>query len=116
MASTLTEHNETLGHYATELAEWLQSFNEQIKTKSLDELASDAKRLAKDNPALFILGAVTIGAIGARFFRASDTTNSQMSDSPSLHGYAADEQSLAGQSIGNTTEDKSNQTVGASHL
>jgi len=116
VASTLTEHNETLGHYATELAEWLQSFNEQIKTKSLDELASDAKRLAKDNPALFILGAVTIGAIGARFFRASDTTNSQMSDSPSLHGYAADEQSLAGQSIGNTTENKSNQTVGASHL
>jgi len=71
VANTISEHSETLGHYTTELADGLQEFNHRIKTKSLDDLATDAKRLAKDNPALFILGAITVGAVGARFFKAS---------------------------------------------
>jgi len=71
IASTLGEHSDTLGHHATEFADTLSTFNDRLKTSSLDELASDARRVARDNPAMFMLGAVTIGAIAARFFQAS---------------------------------------------
>jgi len=87
IAGTVSEHNETLGHFTTELADGLQEFNHRIKTKSLDDLASDAKRLATDNPALFILGAITVGAIGARFFRASAENNQHAGETPSSRSY-----------------------------
>ena len=71
IASTLGEHSDTLGQYASEFAGTISTFNDRLKTSSLDELASDARRVARDNPAMFMLGAVTIGAIAARFFQAS---------------------------------------------
>lgn len=71
IASTLGEHSDTLGHYANEFAESLSTFNDRLKNRSLDELASDARTLARENPAMFMLGAVTIGAVAARFFQAS---------------------------------------------
>jgi len=76
IASTLGEHSDTLGNYASEFSDSLSSFNDKLKNRSLDELASDARTLAKDNPAMFMLGAVTIGAIAARFFQASASTSS----------------------------------------
>ncbi|MDC0434980.1 hypothetical protein OAM69_04995 [bacterium] len=72
IASTLGEHSDTLGHHASEFADTLSTFNDRLKTSSLDELASDARRVARNNPAMFMLGAVTIGAIAARFFQASE--------------------------------------------
>ena len=77
IASTLGEHNDTLGQHASEFADKLSTFNDRLKTSSLDELASDARRVARDNPAMFMLGAVTIGAIAARFFQASAPSQQQ---------------------------------------
>jgi len=79
VAATLGEHSDTLGQYANEFAEKMSSFNDQIKNRSLDELASDARTLARDNPAMFMLGAVTIGAVAARFFQSGspDSASSQ---------------------------------------
>ena len=71
IASTLGEHSDTLGQYASEFAGTLSSLNDRLKTSSIDDLASDARRIARENPAMFMLGAVTIGAIAARFFQAS---------------------------------------------
>ena len=71
VASALGEHSDTLGYYASEVADTMSSFNNRLKTSSLDELASDARRVARDNPAMFMLGAVAIGAIASRFFQAS---------------------------------------------
>ena len=76
VAATLGEHSDTLGQYANEFAEKMSSLNDQIKNRSLDELASDARTLARDNPAMFMLGAVTIGAVAARFFQAGSTDSS----------------------------------------
>ena len=77
IASTLGEHSDTLGQYASEFAGTLSTFNDRLKTSSLDELASDARRVARENPAMFMLGAVTIGAIAARFFQASSSDRNQ---------------------------------------
>jgi len=76
VAATLGEHSDTLGQYANEFAEKMSSFNDQIKNRSLDELASDARTLARDNPAMFMLGAVTIGAVAARFFQSGSPGSS----------------------------------------
>ena len=83
MASTLGEHSDTLGQYASEFADTVSTFNNRLKSSSLDELASDARRVARDNPAMFMLGAVTIGAIAARFFQASAPGRQQESSSQS---------------------------------
>jgi len=94
IASTLGEHSDTLGQYASEFSDSLSSFNDKLKNRSLDELASDARTLAKDNPAMFMLGAVTIGAIAARFFQASAPPSSSSS---STH-YRTDATTTAGSS------------------
>ena len=77
IASTLGEHSDTLGHYASEFAGTLSTFNDRLKSSSLDDMASDARRIARENPAMFMLGAVTIGAIAARFFQASSPDRDQ---------------------------------------
>ena len=77
MASTVNEHSATLGEYANEFADSIATFNDRLKTSSLDQLAGDARRVARDNPAMFMLGAVAIGAIAARFFQASSSGNHQ---------------------------------------
>ena len=89
MASTLGEHSDTLGQYATEFADTVSTFNSRLKTSSLDELASDARRVARDNPAMFMLGAVTIGAIAARFFQASAPSRQQSSSAGNNTGNIA---------------------------
>ena len=79
IASTLGEHSDTLGQYASEFAGTLSSFNDRLRTSSLDEMASDARRIARENPAMFMLGAVAIGTIAARFFQASSPSRNQRS-------------------------------------
>ena len=90
IASTLGEHSDTLGQYASEFAGTLSSLNDRLKTSSIDDLASDARRIARENPAMFMLGAVTIGAIAARFFQASapDQHRHQFSDNSTGYGTA----------------------------
>ncbi len=80
-ASSLDDHDrEGLARYARELSEHLSSAAEQLEGRSVDELANDAKRLARNNPALFMLGSISVGFGLSRFFKASaehdrDTAN-----------------------------------------
>ena len=71
VAHTLSGHDDRLGDYASEFADRLARLNDRIRTRSLDELAGDARTLYRNNPAMFMLGAVAVGAVAARFFRAS---------------------------------------------
>lgn len=71
-ASNLDEHDrEGLARYARELSGHLSSAAGQLEDRSVDELASDAKRLARDNPALFMLGSISVGFGLSRFLKAS---------------------------------------------
>lgn len=89
VAATISEHSDTLGRYAGEFADQVSRLNDRIKDSSVDELASDVRRLARDNPAMFMLGAVSIGVIASRFFRASDRTSASGTNSygsDDIHG------------------------------
>lgn len=71
-ASNLDDHDrEGLARYARELSSNLANAAGQLEGRSVDELANDAKRLARDNPALFMLGSIAVGFGLSRFFKAS---------------------------------------------
>ena len=73
-ASNLDDQDrEGLARYARELSSNLATAAGQIEGRSVDELANDAKRLARNNPALFMLGSIAVGFGLSRFFKASTT-------------------------------------------
>lgn len=71
-ADHLDQEDHPLGVYARDAAQQLSSFADSVSNKSLEELASDTRRLARENPAMFLLGSVALGVAGGRFFSASD--------------------------------------------
>lgn len=83
-ASSLDDHDrEGLARYARELSSNLANAAGQLEGRSVDELASDAKRLARDNPALFMLGSIAVGFGMSRFFKASSERNHDEVQAPS---------------------------------
>ncbi len=71
-ASKLADQDrEGLARYAREMSSKLGEAARQIEGRSVDELAADAKRPARSNPALFTLGSVAVGFGLSRFFKAS---------------------------------------------
>lgn len=75
-ASKLDDHDrEGLARYARELSTNLANAAGQLEGRSVDELATDAKRLARNNPALFMLGSIAVGFGLSRFFKASAERN-----------------------------------------
>lgn len=71
-ASNLDDHDrEGLARYARELSSNLTDAAGQLEGRSVDELANDAKRLARKNPAMFMLGSIAVGFGLSRFFAAS---------------------------------------------
>jgi hypothetical protein len=86
-AANLDDHDrEGLARYARDLSSKLASAAGQLEGRSVDELASDAKRLARNNPALFMLGSVAVGFGLSRFFKASAEHDHEKDDSASGNG------------------------------
>ncbi|MGQ7846756.1 hypothetical protein ACUNV4_19895 [Granulosicoccus sp. 3-233] len=92
-ASTLNEQDHPLGHYTREIADSMSGLSEKISNSSLDELANDTRRLARENPGLFMLGSIAIGVAASRFFKASadrDPRDYPGSDADQSQRYAPD--------------------------
>ena len=71
-ANRLSElHHEGLADYANRLSSQLNEVSDRLRSKNVDELADDVRRLAERNPALFLLGSVAIGIGLSRFAKAS---------------------------------------------
>ncbi len=71
-AATLDDNDrQGLARYTREMSRRLAEAAGHLEGRSLDELADDAKRLARENPALFMLGSVAVGFGLSRFFKAS---------------------------------------------
>ncbi len=71
-ANRLSElHHEGLADYATRLSSQLNEVSSRLRSRNVDELADDVRRLAERNPALFLLGSVAIGIGLSRFAKAS---------------------------------------------
>lgn len=81
-ASNLDDQDrQGLARYARELSSKLSNAAGELEGRSVDELADVAKRLARNNPALFMLGSIAVGFGLSRFFKASAERDNQDDDS-----------------------------------
>ena len=95
-ASNLDDHDrEGLARYARKLSGDIANAAERIEGRSVDELAGDAKRLARDNPALFMLGSIAVGFGLSRFFKASAEREHHNIDTHRPDPYRADDLSTS---------------------
>jgi hypothetical protein len=79
--------HETVAQYAEQAAEQIERFSQGLKNKDVGELMSDAQRLARRQPALFVGGAFAIGLLGARFLKSSSPDNRDEYGSYGRTGY-----------------------------
>ncbi len=66
-----SENQEGLASFATHVASSITSFADGLRERSVDDLANDARELARTNPALFLAGSVAVGFGLTRFLKAS---------------------------------------------
>ena len=71
-AQRLHDENSPLASYADELAEQISHFSSTIQNTSLEDLAGRTRRLARENPGLFMMGSILVGVAASRFFKASE--------------------------------------------
>lgn len=70
-ARRLREEDSPLASYADELSGQLARLSDGIQNSSLDDLAIKTRRVARENPGLFVLGSIVAGIAAGRFFKAS---------------------------------------------
>ncbi len=70
------EQQDSLAEYTTHIASTVTSLADRLRNSSVDELASDARRLAHSNPTLFLAGSVALGFGLTRFLKASSGSSS----------------------------------------
>jgi hypothetical protein len=66
-----SEHHEGLAGYIDNVADQLERFSTSLRDKDLGELLTDARQLARRQPALVIGGGFLIGLAAARFLKSS---------------------------------------------
>ncbi|RYD89813.1 MAG: hypothetical protein EOP61_30840 [Sphingomonadales bacterium] len=70
----------TLSQYVGELSGSMHGLADRLRSRSIDELASDARDLARRNPTVFIAGSIAIGLLAARFLKATTRRSEQPSE------------------------------------
>lgn len=71
---------ETLAQYTSEIGNTIKNLSESFQNRSLDDLISDVKGLAKRNPTAFVLGSIAVGVALARFAKASGERRQSQTD------------------------------------
>ena len=86
-AFQLKENNlQTLADYTSEIGATIKNFSDGLQNRTVDDLITDIRDMARRNPTAFILGSVVIGIGISRFFKASGERR-QRGDSDS-HSYS----------------------------
>jgi hypothetical protein len=65
------QHHDTVAGYVEQAAEQMEKLSQRLKQKDVGELLSEAQRLARRQPALFVGSAFALGLIGARVMKSS---------------------------------------------
>jgi hypothetical protein len=73
------DQQDALGQYAHRAAETVDQISQQIRNKSVEQLLDEAEDFARREPEVFLGGAVLLGLLASRFFKAS-SRRSQMRD------------------------------------
>ena len=97
-ARRLREENSPLASYADELSGQLSQLSRGIENSTLDDVAVKTRRLARENPGMFIMGSMVAGLAAARFFKAS--AERERHESGSYGGGARDGYGASGYGAG----------------
>ena len=81
----------TLASYANQLAGSIEQFGTRLREGSVEDLANDIQRAARNNPTMFIAGGLALGIVLARLIKASTTEDEE----PLLVGSDFEESDLA---------------------
>ena len=65
------DQHDVMAQYIERMADSLEQFSTQLREKDLTALLSDARQLARRQPAVFIGGSFAAGLIAARFLKSS---------------------------------------------
>jgi|GEM_PF-2365065 len=84
-AQQLRDQDSPLASYADELAGQIANFSTTLENTSIEDIAGKTRRLARENPALFVMGSVVAGIAASRFFKASDEPASRDVDNQGDH-------------------------------
>lgn len=72
VASTLSdEDREGLADYARQMSSGMNQLAERLQNQSVNELANDVKKMARENPNGFLLGSIALGFGLSRFGKAT---------------------------------------------
>ena len=85
--SELENEHPTVGKFTRQTASKIESFVRTIEDKEPDQILSDVKRMARNNPAAFIGGAMALGFIAARFLKTSAPDDDFYGDASSRPTY-----------------------------
>ena len=82
-AETLSDQDrEGLASYARQLSGSISSLADKLQSKSIDDLAKDAKAMARNNPNGFLLGSIALGFGLSRFAKATESPESESQSDP----------------------------------
>lgn len=79
-------HRPGLAHYARVASDNLADVAQRLQERSVEDLAEEARRLARDNPGLFVAGSIAVGFGLGRFMQASTDSTA---DGSAGHGDSA---------------------------
>jgi vacuolar-type H+-ATPase subunit E/Vma4 len=65
------QQHDTIAQYVEQAADQIDRFTQRLREKDVRELVSDAQRLARRQPAVFIGSAFALGLVAARFLKSS---------------------------------------------
>jgi len=65
------EQQDTLGRYIEQAAERVEDATDYLRTRDVQTLVGETRRFARQQPGLFLTGALTLGFLSARFFMSS---------------------------------------------
>jgi hypothetical protein len=80
------QDGEGLAAYAHDLSDSMARFGQRLRERNVEDLARDARRLARENPAAFLLGSVAVGFGLSRFFKASSPAAEPRRQNPPTTG------------------------------
>lgn len=77
----------SLSQYADRAADTVDQFSQQLRSKSVEELLDDAEDFARREPEVFLGGAVLLGLLASRFFKASSRRSQMRYQNYDDYGY-----------------------------
>jgi hypothetical protein len=98
------QDQETIAHYATRVADQVNSLSATLRDKDFDEIVQDMEDFARRRPEVVLGGAVAVGFLLARFLKSHSPQQQMYGDYGPTYGRAYDRyQTPSAQGYGRTT-------------